>query len=36
MEALKKSLAIAKKPVASEAEAPKEKAAEGRRHKAAR
>jgi len=35
MEALKKSLAIAKKPVASEAEAPKEKA-EGRRHKAAR
>jgi len=35
MEALKKSLAIAKKPVASEAEAPKEKA-EGRRQKAAR
>jgi DNA end-binding protein Ku len=35
MEALKKSLAIAKKPVASEAEAPKQKA-EGRKQKAAR
>jgi DNA end-binding protein Ku len=35
MEALKKSLAIAKKPVASEAEAPKQKV-EGRKQKAAR
>ena len=35
MEALKKSLAIAKKPVASEEEAPKQKA-EGRKQKAAR
>ncbi len=35
MEALKKSLAVAKKPVASEAEAPKQKA-EGKKHKAAR
>src|ERR1022692_4870979 len=35
MEALKKSLAIAKKPMASEAEAPKQKA-EGRKQKAAR
>ena len=35
MEALKKSLAIAKKPVASEAEAPKQKA-EGKKQKAAR
>jgi len=35
MEALKKSLAIAKKPVASEAEAPKQKA-EGRKQKVAR
>jgi len=36
MEALKKSLAIAKKPVASEAEAPKQQKAEGRKQKAAR
>jgi DNA end-binding protein Ku len=35
MEALKKSLAVAKKPVASEAEAPKQKA-EGKKQKAAR
>ena len=35
MEALKKSLAIAKKPMASEAEAPKQKA-EGKKQKAAR
>ena len=36
MEALKKSLAIAKKPVASEAEAPTKEKTEGKRHKAAR